>query len=57
MSVCSIGTKVNLLGSNAKEAAIVNQWVHFAEYEIGTPTYSNSDMILGRIPFNWEVSV
>ena len=55
--MCSIGTKVNLLGSNAKEAAIVNQWVHFAEYEIGTPTYSNSDMILGRIPFNWEVSV
>ena len=55
--MCSIGTKVNLLGSNVNEAAIVNQWVHFAEYEIGTPTFSNSNMILGRIPFNREVSV
>ncbi|KAF9233231.1 glutathione S-transferase C-terminal-like protein [Melanogaster broomeanus] len=32
-----IGGKSNLLGSNAKEAALIDQWIHFAEHEIGGP--------------------
>lgn len=40
-----IGEKVNLLGSNAKETALVDQWVHFAEHEIGVPTGNITQLI------------
>lgn len=55
--MCSIGTKVDLLGSNAKEATIVDQWAHFAEHEITNPTYGISSLIRGFVPFNREVSI
>ncbi|KAF9233230.1 glutathione S-transferase C-terminal-like protein [Melanogaster broomeanus] len=32
-----IGGKSDFLGSNAKETALVDQWIHFAEHEIGAP--------------------
>ncbi|KAI9566189.1 glutathione S-transferase C-terminal-like protein [Boletus coccyginus] len=51
----SIGTQVNLFGSNAHEVAVVDQWVHFAEHEIGIPTHNNTGMIYGFSgPFNLE---
>ncbi|KAF9233388.1 hypothetical protein BU15DRAFT_27404, partial [Melanogaster broomeanus] len=30
-----IGGKSDFLGSNAKETALVDQWTHFAEHELG----------------------
>ena len=52
----SIGTKVNLLGSNAQEAAIVDQWVQFAEHEISVPSYNIMGLIYGfSKPFSLEV--
>lgn len=54
--VSSIGTKVNLLGSDAHEVAIVDQWVHFAEHEISGPTQNIVGLIYGFSgPFNLEV--
>ncbi|KAG8214900.1 glutathione S-transferase [Butyriboletus roseoflavus] len=51
----SIGTKVNLLGSTAREVAIVDQWVHFAEHEISAPTQNMTGLIYGFYgPFNLE---
>jgi len=51
----SIGTQVNLLGSNAHEVAIVDQWVHFAEHEISAPTQNITGLIYGFYkPFNLE---
>jgi hypothetical protein len=53
--VSSIGTQVNLLGSNAHEVAIVDQWVHFAEHEISAPTQNITGLIYGFYkPFNLE---
>lgn len=54
----SIGTKVSLLGSNAQEAAIVDQWAHFAEYEIGEPAHAIASLIYGfcnSVTFSREV--
>ena len=45
--VSSIGTQVNLLGSNAHEVAIVDQWVHFAEHEISAPTQNITGLVYG----------
>ncbi|KAG9308797.1 glutathione S-transferase C-terminal-like protein [Chiua virens] len=51
----SVGS-VNLSGSNANEAAIIDQWVHFAEHEIGAPTGNITGMIYGYLwPFNLEI--
>jgi len=51
----SIGKKVNLLGSNAQEVAIVDQWVHFAEHEISVPTQNIMGIVYGFYkPFNLE---
>ncbi|KAH0832356.1 glutathione S-transferase C-terminal-like protein [Lanmaoa asiatica] len=50
-----VGGKVSLLGSDAKEAALVDQWVHFAEHEIGVPTQVIFGLIYGFAgPFNRE---
>ncbi|KAG9308799.1 glutathione S-transferase C-terminal-like protein [Chiua virens] len=50
----SIGT-VNLLGSNAKEVALVDQWTRFSEQEIGIPTGNIMGMIYEYLaPFNLE---
>lgn len=55
--VCDLGTKVKLLGSDAKEIALVNQWVHFAEEEIGKPAHDIIGLIFGfsSEPFSPEV--
>lgn len=54
--VSSIG-KVDLLGSNAEDAAIVDQWVHYAEHEILGPTSNIAGLVYGvYTPFNREVS-
>ncbi|KAF8123296.1 glutathione S-transferase C-terminal-like protein [Boletus edulis] len=51
----SIGTQVNLLGSNAQDTAIVEQWVHYAEHEISAPTQNITGMIYGLYtPFSLE---
>jgi len=42
-----IGEKVKLLGSNAKEVALVDQWVHFAEHEIGGPSGNIIQLVFG----------
>jgi len=42
-----LGDKLVLLGSNAKEAALVDQWVHFAEQEIGFPLSDALGLIYG----------
>ena len=53
-----IGTKVDLLGSSPKEAALVDQWVRFAEHEIGTPAGGIASLIYGYgPPFTREVNV
>ena len=58
MPVCSIGTRVGMLGANAQDAARVDQWVHFAEHEIATPTYALVNIVYGFFgPFNREVRV
>ncbi|KAG9308459.1 glutathione S-transferase C-terminal-like protein [Chiua virens] len=50
----SIGT-VSLLGSNVQEVALVDQWMRFAEQEIGTPVGNIMGMIYGYLaPFNLE---
>ena len=43
----NIGEKARLLGSNAKEAALVDQWVQFAENELGGPTGNIIQLIFG----------
>jgi glutathione S-transferase len=45
--VSDIGEKVKLLGSNAKEVALVDQWVHFAEHEIGGPSGNIIQLVFG----------
>ena len=56
--VSGLGTKVNLLGSDAKEIALVDQWIHFAEQEIGVPGYSVMGLIFGFSgPFSREVCI
>jgi len=51
----SIGTQVDLLGPNAQETAIVDQWVHYAEHEISAPTQNIIGMIFGLYtPFSLE---
>ena len=53
----SIGTKVDLLGSNPKEVALIDQWVRFAEHEIATPAGGISALIYGYgPPFSRDVS-
>ena len=53
-----IGTKVNLLGSNPKEIALVDQWIHFAEQEIGIPSYNYLGTIFGWYgQFSREVGI
>ncbi|KAF8552028.1 glutathione S-transferase [Imleria badia] len=50
-----VGDQVTLLGSNAKEAALIDQWVHFAEHEIGGPTQNITQLIFGMAgPFQRE---
>ena len=53
--VSSIGTKVNLFGSNPKEIALIDQWIHFAEQEIGMPSYNYLGTIFGQ--FSREVGI
>ncbi|KAF8123305.1 glutathione S-transferase C-terminal-like protein [Boletus edulis] len=50
--LCGLGTKVNLLGSDAKENAIVDQWVHFVEHEIGKWSYNYMCTVYGIYTFN-----
>ena len=58
MLVSDIGDKVTLLGSNPKEAAFVDQWVHFAEHEIGVPTQDIIQLVFGMAgPFQREVRI
>ncbi|KAF8123304.1 glutathione S-transferase C-terminal-like protein [Boletus edulis] len=53
--LCGLGTKVNLLGSDAKEIAQVDQWSHFSEQEIGVPGSNILGVIYGFAgPFNRE---
>ncbi|KAF9234641.1 glutathione S-transferase C-terminal-like protein [Melanogaster broomeanus] len=42
-----IGGKSGFLGSNAKEAALVDQWIHFAEHEIGAPLSGVLGLVYG----------
>ncbi|KIK91323.1 hypothetical protein PAXRUDRAFT_830941 [Paxillus rubicundulus Ve08.2h10] len=42
-----LGDKSVLLGSNAKEAALIDQWVHFSEQEIGFPLSDGLGLIYG----------
>ncbi|KAF8552025.1 glutathione S-transferase C-terminal-like protein [Imleria badia] len=55
--LCDLGTKVKLLGSDTKEIAIVNQWIHFAEEEIGSPGHDIIGLIFSfsKEPFSPEV--
>jgi hypothetical protein len=56
--VSGLGTKLNLLGSDAKEIALVDQWIHFAEQEIGAPSYNVMGLIFGFAgPFSREVGI
>ena len=54
----SLGTKVNLLGSDPKEIALVDQWIHFSEQEIGGTAHNITGLVYGFTgPFNREVSI
>jgi len=54
--LCGLGTKVDLLGSDAKEIALIDQWIHFSEQEIGGPSHNILGVIYGVSgPFNREV--
>ncbi|KAF9233385.1 hypothetical protein BU15DRAFT_80182 [Melanogaster broomeanus] len=51
-----IGGKSDFLGSNAKETALVDQWIHFAEHELGGPVFGALGLVYGFTgPFNREV--
>ena len=47
--VSSLAPNSNLLGSNSKEAALVDQWVSFADSEIGAFTGVIYGLVSGRI--------
>ncbi|KAM5533482.1 hypothetical protein V8D89_012819 [Ganoderma adspersum] len=47
--VASLAPNSNLLGSNSKEAALVDQWVSFADSEIGAFTGVIYGLVTGRI--------
>ncbi|KAF9233386.1 glutathione S-transferase C-terminal-like protein [Melanogaster broomeanus] len=50
-----IGGKSDFLGSNAKETALVDQWIHFAEHEIGAPVSGAFGLVYGSSgPFTRE---
>ncbi|KAF9233235.1 glutathione S-transferase C-terminal-like protein [Melanogaster broomeanus] len=49
-SLSGVGGESDLLGSNAKEAALIDQWIHFAEHEIGGPLLA----ILGFIYYGFS---
>ncbi|KAF9233229.1 hypothetical protein BU15DRAFT_80297 [Melanogaster broomeanus] len=42
-----IGGKSDFLGSNAKETALVDQWTHFAEHELGGPVFGILGLVYG----------
>ncbi|KIJ59270.1 hypothetical protein HYDPIDRAFT_33340 [Hydnomerulius pinastri MD-312] len=51
----ALAPKSGLLGSNTKEAAVVDQWIHFAEHEIGSYLYNIIGLIHGWSgPFSRE---
>ncbi|KAF9233387.1 hypothetical protein BU15DRAFT_80184 [Melanogaster broomeanus] len=42
-----IGGKSDFLGSNAKETALVDQWIHLPEHEIGAPVSGALGLVYG----------
>ena len=56
--VSSLAPESGLLGKDASEAALVDQWVHFGETEIATFSYEIMAFVSGYLgPYNREVRV
>lgn len=54
--VSSLAPDSGLLGKDASEAALVDQWVHFGETEIATFSYEILALVAGYLgPYNKEV--
>jgi len=56
--VSSLAPESGLLGKDAREAALVDQWVHFGETEIAALSYEIMALVFGALgPYSKEVRV
>lgn len=54
----SLAPESGLLGKDANEAALVDQWVHFGETEIANFSYEINALVAGYLgPYSKEVRV
>ncbi|KAJ3762528.1 elongation factor 1-gamma [Lentinula raphanica] len=49
--IASLAPNSGLLGANATDAALVDQWTHLVEVEFGLPTDIINQLVNGRIPY------
>jgi len=50
--VASLAPNSGLLGGDAKEAALIDQWLHFGDTEVEGASYMISQLVRGLIPYN-----
>ncbi|KIM81995.1 hypothetical protein PILCRDRAFT_71285 [Piloderma croceum F 1598] len=50
--VATLAPNANLLGSDAKENALVDQWVHLVDTELEAPATMVGQLLRGGIPYN-----
>ena len=55
--VAGLAPNANLLGGDAKERALVDQWIHFADTEISANQMVIAIGLGGSIPYNKPVSL
>ena len=54
----SLAPESGLLGKDAKEAALVDQWIHFGETEIAAFSYEIMALVAERLgPYSKQVRV
>ncbi|KAI9571931.1 hypothetical protein HD554DRAFT_2070381 [Boletus coccyginus] len=50
--LATLSPNANLLGTSLEEQALVEQWIHFAEYEINSPTQLAYQLLKGTFVYN-----
>ncbi|KAG2130348.1 hypothetical protein DEU56DRAFT_467073 [Suillus clintonianus] len=50
--LASLAPNSGLLGSTPEDAAVVDQWVHFAETEIAAPVHLIGEMLMNFLPYS-----
>jgi len=53
--VASLAPNSGLLGGTPEDAALVDQWIHLADSEVGHYTQFIQGICTGRVPYNKQV--